>query len=110
MGIPTPREPENIKELIRTIRARMGGEGSRSDIDYDSLSVWGFNKLPKYLWEQWKTELKERGITWQKFLRILKLHTLDMIQWALRDSLSWSELVGKIEKSIENYSKREQNI
>jgi len=84
----------------------MGGEGSRSDIDYDSLAVWSFNRLPKYLWEQWKSDLKERGITWQKFLRILKLHTLDMIEWALRDSLTWPDLVKRIETSVINYSSK----
>ena len=104
MGLSVPREPVEIKELMRTVRARMGCEDNRNDIDYDSLAVWSFNRLPKYLWEHWKSDLKERGITWQKFLRILKLHTLDMIEWALRDSMSWSELVRKIEKSIDNYS------
>jgi len=104
MGLPVPKEPVEIKELVRTVRARMGGEGSHSDIDYDLLAVWSFNRLPKYLWGQWKNDLKKRGITWQKFLRILKLHTLDMIEWALRDSLEWSKLIRRIEKSINNYS------
>jgi len=99
-----PKEPVEIKELMRAVRARMYKEGGCSDIDHDSLAVWSFNRLPKYLWEQWKADLKERNITWQKFLRILKLHTLDIIEWALRDSLMWSELVKRIKKSINNYS------
>ena len=99
-----PKEPTEIKELIQAVRVRMGGESSYSDVDHDSLAVWSFNRLPKYLWEQWKNDLRERGITWQKFLRILKLHTLDIIEWALRESMTWPELVKKIEKSIDNYS------
>jgi len=106
MGLSVPKEPVELKELIRVVRARMGREGSRSDIDYDSLAVWSFNRLPKYLWDQWKNELKGRGITWQKFLRILKLHTLDMIEWALRDTLTWLELVRRIESSVTNYSSK----
>ena len=49
MHLPVPKEPVELKELIRVVRARMGREGSRSDIDYDSLAVWSFNRLPKYL-------------------------------------------------------------
>ena len=106
MGLYTPREPVELKKLIKTVRERLASEGSAEDIDYDSLSVWSFNRLPKYLWKWWKDELKIRGITWQKFLRILKLHTLDMIEWALRETLSWEELVKRIDTSIENYSSR----
>jgi len=104
MGLPIPREPVELKELMRVVRTRISGENKDNDIDYDSLAVWSFNKLPKYLWEQWKSDLKGRGITWQKFLRILKLHTIDIIEWALRDTLSWHELIKRIEKSIDNYS------
>jgi len=106
LELKIPKEPLEIKELMRTVRARMSKEGGQSEIDYDSLAVWSFNRLPKYLWEQWKNDLKEQGITWQNFLRILKLHTLDMIEWALKDSLQWSDLVRKLENSIKNYSKR----
>jgi len=104
--LKVPREPTEIKELIRAVRARMGGEGSFAEIDYDSLAVWSFNRLPKYLWECWKHELKERGITWQKFLRLLKLRTMDIIEWGLYDRLSWDELVKRIEHTIETYSAR----
>jgi len=101
MGLKVPREPVEIKELIQVVRARLGGHAY---IDYDSLAVWAFNRLPKYLWNEWKNELKLRGITWQNFLRILGMHTLDMIEWALRGSMSWPELVKRIEKSIDRYS------
>lgn len=104
MGLPVPREPVELKELMRAVRARISEENKDNDIDYDSLAVWSFNKLPKYLWEQWKSDLKEKGITWQKFLRILKLHTIDMIEWALENSLSWEEFVRRIENTINKYS------
>jgi len=102
--LKVPREPTEIKELIQAVRAGMGGKGSYSDVDYDSLAVWSFNRLPKYLWECWKQELKERGITWQKFLRILKLRTMDIIEWGLYDRLSWGELMERIRYTIEMYS------
>lgn len=106
MGLPVPREPIELKEFIQIIRSRMSSEDNRSDINYDSLAVWSFNKLPKYLWEEWKVDLKRRSITWQTFLRILKLHTIDMIEWAIRNSLTWEKLIRRVENSINNYSTR----
>jgi hypothetical protein len=103
MGLPIPREPTEIKELIVAIRARLG---AGNDIDWDSLAVWSFNRLPKYLWSCWKDELKERGITWQKFLRILRLRTADIIAWGLKDFLSWEEFVKRLEITIDSYTRR----
>jgi len=102
MGLLKPREPTEIKELIMAVRARLGGD---VDIDWDSLAVWSFNKLPSYLWSYWRGDLKERGITWQSFLRMLKLRTLDIIEWSLRNSISWEELVKKLEATIDSYSR-----
>jgi hypothetical protein len=101
MGLLTPNEPKDIKDLIVAVRSRLG---SGDSIDWDSLAVWSFNKLPKYLWSCWREELKGRGITWQKFLRILKLRTADMIEWGLRNSISWEELVKRLEATIDSYS------
>jgi len=102
LPLPTPEEPTDIKSFIRSVRA---GLGDSTNVDYDSLAVWSFNKLPKYLWETWRDELLKIGITWQGFLRILRLHTIDIIEWALRDSLNWEQLVKRIEESINNYSR-----
>ncbi len=104
MGLNIPREPVEIKEFIRVVRIRLGGDVNIEGIDYDSLAVWAFNRLPKYLWGEWRDELKQRGVTWQLFLRILRMHTLDMIEWALKGSMLWSELVRRIVKSIDRYS------
>ena len=100
MNLPVPEEPTEIKMLIRSVRERLGG----SDIDSDALAVWAFNRLPKYLWSEWKNELKKGGISWQKFLKLLKFHEIDLIEWSLRENLSWNELIKKMEKTIECYS------
>mgnify|MGYP001626512026 CR=1 FL=1 len=97
-----PEEPRDVKELIKHVRAISGSE---SNIDWDSFSVWAFNRLPKYLWECWRDELRRRGITWQKFLKIMKLHTSDIVAWALYDQLEWSEVIRRVERSVETYSK-----
>ena len=101
MGLPIPKEPQEIKLLIKNVRERLG---SGNDIDYDSLAVWSFNRLPKYLWKHWKEDLKRRGISWQKFLRILRFRTLDIIEWSLKESVTWEELVKRIESTINKYS------
>jgi broad specificity phosphatase PhoE len=103
MGLLMPNEPKDIKDLIVTVRSRLR---SGDSIDWDSLAVWSLNKLPKYLWSYWKEELKEKGITCQRFLRILKLRTADMIEWGLRNSISWEELVKRLEATVESYSPR----
>ena len=96
-----PEEPRDIKEMMRGIRERLDGG---DDIDHDALAAWSFNRLPKYLWSYWKEELKKQGITWQKFLRILRLRTADIIEWGLRDVLSWNELVRRIETTVSVYA------
>jgi hypothetical protein len=102
MGLLLPEEPKDIKELIKRVRVISGDEGN---IDWDSFSAWAFNRLPKYLWGYWGEELRRKGITWQKFLKIMKLHTSDIVAWALYDQLEWGEVIRRMERTIETYSK-----
>jgi len=99
MGIvlQVPKEPREIKDFIKSVRSRLGANRS---IKCDSFAVWSFNQLPKYLWESWKEILRENKVSWQDFLAILKLHTKDMIDWALHDRISWEELVSRITETI----------
>ena len=103
MALKDLDEPIQIKEFIRKVRANLDGDNS---IDNDALAVWSFNKLPKFFWDSWKAELKEMGIKWQLFLKILKLHTDDFIKWALYDKMSWDEVVDRVSSTIEQYAKR----
>ena len=93
-------EPTDIKEFIRQVRE---GLDEGENVEYDSQAVWSLNKLPKYLWEGWREELRKSGVSWQTFLRILKLHTIDAIEWAIRGTLTWQEFLDRISKSIERY-------
>ncbi len=99
MGImlDMPPEPEEIKSLIRDVRA---GLSPNRDVKLDSIAVWSFNKLPRYLWSYWKDELKKGGLSWQEFLTILKLHTKDIIDWALKNRLTWDEFVERLRGTI----------
>lgn len=43
------------------------------------------------------------GVNRQIFLRILKLRTIDAIEWALRGAITWEEFLNRISKSVERY-------
>jgi len=100
MELPVPPEPKEIKEFIKKQRGKLG---SAPDIDHDSLAVWYLNKLPSYLWRHWKSNLEDFGCTWQKFVKVVKYATDDIIDWALYDSLSWNELVKKLARLLKRY-------
>lgn len=100
MSLRSLPEPTDIKELIKQVRE---GLDEGENIEYDSQAVWSLNRLPKYLWNGWKEELRSMGVNWQTFLRILKLHTIDAIEWALRETITWEEFLNRVSKSIEHY-------
>ncbi|MCK4582545.1 hypothetical protein KAU18_04450 [Candidatus Bathyarchaeota archaeon] len=92
-----PEESKDIKKFILAVRLQFD---ESSSINWDSLAVWSGNRIPQYLWSQWKTDLTKRGFSWQKFLRLMKYRTDDAILWAY-DRISWPELVEKVIESIE---------
>ena len=100
INLPEPPEPTDIKDFIKNIRIRLGPD---SDIDWDSLAVWYLNKLPSYLWRHWKSYLEPRGFSWQKFIKVLKYNTNDIISWALTDEITWSELISEIIRTLSRY-------
>jgi len=102
MELSIPPEPKDIKEFIKRQRDKF----SIPDVDHDSLAVWYLNKLPSYLWKHWKGELEKEGYTWQKFLKVIKLHTNDAVLWALNEELSWSDFIENVMATLKRYGKR----
>ena len=92
----TPKEPLEVKDWIKSLEKHTSGPG----IDWESLNVWYGNQLPKYLWKEWKNELKPQGFTWQKFLRLLKHRTDKIILW-YKGIIKWKELVEEFIDLIE---------
>lgn len=91
------KEPKEIKDWMKSLRENtFTGPG----VDWDSLSVWTFNRLPQYLWNEWKDELKPRGLTWQKFLKLLKTRTDIFLYW-YKDIYSWKQLTTDLINLIE---------
>ncbi|MFB0501005.1 MAG: hypothetical protein ACETVP_00885 [Candidatus Bathyarchaeia archaeon] len=96
-NLTIPPEPDEIQDFILAVRLRIGPSGG---VDWDSLAVWAGNKIPQYLWTIWKSELKKRRFTWQRFLKVMKYRTDDAILWVY-GRISWEDFVKKVLESIE---------
>lgn len=90
-----PKEPKDVKEKIQSFNQKSSG----GSIDWASLNVWFGNQLPKYLWKEWQSKLKPVGFTWQKFLKLLKFKTGEIISWS-QDQMEWKDLIKEIKKLI----------
>jgi len=104
MKLTTPKEPKEVKDWIRMLTKEAD---SQEGINWTSLNVWYGNKLPKYLWDEWKAELSPSGFNWQKFLRLMSFRTDQIILWAYGET-SWENLVDEMKELI--YSPLGQKI
>ena len=96
-SLDIPPESDEIRRFIKAVREQLG---PTSGVDWDSFAVWAGNKIPQYLWATWKEELKSRGITWPKFLRVMRYRTGDAIRW-FYGRITWEEFVEEVIESIE---------
>jgi len=96
MKLTTPKEPKEVKDWIRMLNKEANG---KEGINWNSLNVWYANKLPKYLWSEWETELSPFGLNWQKFLKLMSFRTDQIILWAY-DEIPWENLVKEVEKVV----------
>lgn len=97
MKLNTPKEPQHVKEWIRSVE-KMNSKDPK--VNWENLNVWYGNQLPKYLWEEWKDELKPAGFTWQKLLRLLKHRTDAVLLW-YKGAYTWEQFVEKVVELIE---------
>lgn len=98
MALPTPKEPKHVKEWIKSVE--QGTSKTSSTINCDSLNVWYGNRLPKYLWDEWKNDLKPRGFTWQKFLKLLSHRTDAVLLW-YKGMYTWEQFIKETRNLIE---------
>ena len=96
MKLHVPKEPQHVKDWIRTVEGMNGVPSAR----WENLNVWYGNQLPKYLWEEWKGELKPAGFTWQKFLKLLKHRTDAVLLW-YKGAYTWAQFIKETTKLIE---------
>jgi hypothetical protein len=62
MNLHIPKEPRHVKDWIRSVE-KMNSKDPR--VNWENLNVWYGLELPKYLWAEWKDELKPSGLNWQ---------------------------------------------
>jgi hypothetical protein len=95
--LSAPPEPADIKTWMKHVHQMMYvGPG----VNWEPAVIWAGNRLPKYFWDHWKAELKQRGFTWQMFMRVMRYRTDNILLW-YRGSLPWSKLVGTIVELVE---------
>ncbi|MEK7208081.1 MAG: hypothetical protein AAB699_00855 [Patescibacteria group bacterium] len=98
MSLHIPKEPQEVKAWIAHLESL---SGPSTDIKWENLNVWYGNKLPQYLWHEWKNELKPQGFTWQKFSRLLRMRTDKMVGW-FKGLNSWQTLAEDIRDLLES--------
>lgn len=91
-------EPKQVKEWMRKNEEHMNSLPIPKH-KRDALIVWYGNKLPQYLWNNWKKELRIEGFTWQRFLELMKFCEEETILW-YQNKLPWRELIKKITNLI----------
>lgn len=104
LDLSIPEEPEELKrEAIKNIEeSEKKSEGRKRRINLEGLYS-GIKKVPhSYLWEEWKEELKTKGIDWPKFLGLLSSSQGVIDSW-LRGEASWEELVKSTKEVVEIY-------
>ena len=96
MKLPTAPEPAEFKQEAQQYRQRQKYPGMSYDTFYISL----VKNLPSYLWItcRWKNVLKEEGIKWQRFQKIV--WRVPLKQW-LQDQRTWDDVVRGVHDQIE---------
>ncbi|MCF7864993.1 MAG: hypothetical protein K9M11_00615 [Candidatus Pacebacteria bacterium] len=95
MKINTPPEPLDLKALMQSMKQ------SSPESSDDASIVWTGNKLPKYLWDNLKSQLKAKGFTWQTFMRVLRHRTDICILW-YKGEMTWNDFILSLQKLIDS--------
>jgi len=95
-----PTEPKELKTWMKSLKETTFINNTNPNIDWDSFVIWSGNQLPKYLWKEWKDQLKPQGFTWQKILKLLRYRTDRILLW-FKGGLLWEDLIKEIINLIE---------
>jgi hypothetical protein len=69
------------------------------------MAVWFKNAVAKYIWSEWRVTLKKNGLTWPKFLKLMKYNTKLIIEW-VDGKISWDEFIRNVKRSIDDWFDR----
>ena len=94
-----PHEPSNIKTQVTKLKNELT---SNTEFHYENSAIWFNNQIQKYLWDNWKDNLKEKGFNWQKFLKLMRYRTDDALL-CIDNRITWKEFINKIIESVEGH-------
>ena len=103
MKLTIPPEPKEIKVFMEKIHKTIY---NTPGINWPPAVIWVGNKLPKYFWDHWKTELKSAGFTWQKFMRLMRYRTDNALAWYW-STISWKAFAETVKELIEGPAGKE---
>jgi len=95
LNLEIPPEPLEYKELVRR------GMKAHREVEIANLKQGTWIASP--LWSEvgWGKELKKYGITWQKFMSIIRDHYPYFYDW-VKGKMSWDEVIRKLIERIED--------
>lgn len=89
MGFEIPEEPVFIKEQIRR------GLEVHRELEIANLKQATWIASPLWTDAGWGKELKKLGITWQRFLSVVRDHFPYFLDW-VNGKASWSYVINKL--------------
>ncbi|MEX2410134.1 MAG: hypothetical protein WD607_01975 [Candidatus Paceibacterota bacterium] len=98
LKLSIPKEPKNIQREVKGIVALAEREFGN---EMSNFGAWHGNRLQKYLWDEWKQELKSIGFTWQIFLKLLALRTDSALMW-YREEKDWKDFIKDTKELIKS--------
>ena len=94
-SLQPPPEPVDIREALSEL-AKTSGPAP--------YIVFAGNRLAKYLWDHWKNQLKQMGLTWRDLLRAMSRTVNKALAWITGEA-SWQEYVEAIAETLEASSR-----
>jgi len=95
MNLDIPQEPISVKELIKR------GLEAHRELEIASLKQGTWIASPLWSKAGWSTELNRHGLTWQKFMVIVRDHFPYFLDW-VTGRMGWDEAMGKLVERLED--------
>lgn len=95
MNLEIPPEPISTKESIE--------KGLEVHRELEIMSLKQGTWIASPLWSEvgWGRELKRQGLTWQKFMVVVRDHYPYFLDWVM-NRISWDEAMGKLVERLED--------
>jgi hypothetical protein len=95
MNLEIPPEPTSIKASIKR------GLETRRKLEIMSLKQGTWIASPLWSDVGWGKELKKHGLTWQRFMVVVRDHFPYFLDW-VKDRVGWDEVMRKLVEHLED--------